>query len=599
MMPIEDRCSFGSRRVYVFVLLAQTISITSSNIQPHLAIMNGATGYIICYVFAYIFFGIPILYMELIVSQFTERDCLEVWKARACLSHIGYILVFWQVTVLIYNHIIVSFTVHYLLISFENPVPYHICGRWTTKDCMILTYNYSVNQDCIKVKDSPSYCDNVYTTFPEYQYWRYYVLGSDINSFFVAWRVCLASGLVCIIVFLNCFKRMRSLKWFLGVFVIFPFFGYTLLMMGSMTQKGLVVKYEEALDSTFTLFVEKFKISGIIQQVIYGLNVGSGVMFNLSANTSFRSPCYANTVITVVVSAAFTTLAVCTTAMMSCPYAYEYDINTSSIMDAKMSLMFEKIPRLLFQYKCKTFWLLLYYSAQFCLGVSTDVVLFYSLTEMIAKRYEKIARYPGLVSLFGTVFLFLFTLPLFGPLGINILVGAFRKYIILASTFIGMIECLVFIVWYGFDRFSEDVHFMQGIRPKNYMRLSWLFSSIVMAFVFISEFHSQIISGQIDTVDAVGLYTLSAILALIILLLVGKLLLAACRHRVKDVIRLDPTWGPKNEVLMRSRAMFTAQAMTKEYMYRQYHLQAGILARQRNSNSRVQKEAYERFTAYS
>lgn len=46
--------------------------------------------------------------------------------------------------------------------------------------------------------------------------------------------------------------------------------------------------------------------------------------------------------------------------------------------------------------------------------------------------------------------------------------------------------------------------------------------------------------------------------------------------------------APAQQLLQRSRAMFSAQAMTKEYLYRQYHLQAGILARQKRANVNFQ-----------
>ncbi|OWR40604.1 hypothetical protein KGM_206134 [Danaus plexippus plexippus] len=69
-------------------------------------------------------------------------------------------------------------------------------------------------------------------------------------------------------------------------------------------------------------------------------------------------------------------------------------------------------------------------------------------------------------------------------------------------------------------------------------------------------------------------------------IVVVRLVIAAIKRRFREFIALDKTWGPKDEILQRSRGMFSAQAMTKEYIYRQYHLQAGILHRQRRSNIR-------------
>ncbi|KAM3968863.1 sodium-dependent proline transporter-like [Aphomia sociella] len=293
---VLEKCGWGSRRNYLMALLCQMLGTPTFVMLPNAAVTNGTTGYIIGYIASYIFLGIPLLYMEFVVSQFTARDCIDVWKTRACLSHIGYFLVAWQCFVVIYNHILNSFMVHYFLISFENPIPYYVCGDWRTNDCNILRRNHTVNEDCLKLDEPPSYCDYLHTTYPEHQYWRNYLLGSkQTDSIYVAWRVCLASGLICIMMFLSCFKAKKSVKFFVNLSTIYPLLGYILLMTGSMVQKGLVMKYEEALDVDFSTFYKKIRVSNIIEQVIYSLGIGSGIQFNLAASSSFRSPCYSNT----------------------------------------------------------------------------------------------------------------------------------------------------------------------------------------------------------------------------------------------------------------------------------------------------------------
>ncbi|CAD0194163.1 unnamed protein product [Chrysodeixis includens] len=273
-------------------MMSQTLGVNTILYLPNLSMTWGAAGHAICHFLIYLSVGIPLLYMESVVGQFTGRDCLEVWHARAWLSHIGYIHVFWQV-------------------------------------------------------------------------------------------------------------------WYL---------------------KGLVVKYEEAIDADFSLFVQKFSLTNSISEVMYSLKVGSGLAFGCSSRTSFRAPCYGNTVLVVVVSALVFVLGVCSSAMMICPYAFKFDMRPSTLMAYPLANIFERIPRFIHSYEATSFWLIICFMfvAMSALGLSINIVL----------------------------------------------------------------------------------------------------------------------------------------------------------------IKLDSTWGPKTEILKRSRAMFTAQAMTKEYMYRQYHLQAGILMRQKRSNVR-------------
>ncbi|XP_047524655.1 sodium-dependent serotonin transporter-like [Pieris napi] len=542
------------RRLNILILLCQCIGITNISTIPNVSFSEGILGCIIFFTLTYIFLGIPLLYMETVISQFTNRDCIDVWKINRCTSHVGYILIVWQVLILLYNHTVTSFLMHYLLISFESPVPFYTCGPWSNRQCNIFYRNYTVNKNCIGKQHGAPYCEGLYSTYPEYQYWRFNLVKLD-EKHQIAWKICLASGVICILIYLSCFKRERSLKWATYFLAIYPIAAYSVVLTGSLLQKGIVFKFTEALDFDFNEFSKKFRISNIVQRVVYNLGIGSGVTLNLSANSPFRTPCLSNSVICVVICTLFTILTILTTALMTCPYAFVFDDKPETIMKIRMSFLFEKVPRMLYHYERNSFYLITTYSCYTVLGLCTDVMVFYNLLDVAAKRNDKIAKYPGLTCFCGNLVLFLITIPFFSYFGINIFTVSFRRHVITFTIFIAMLECIVFLTWYGVQRFSEDVHFMLGVQPQFCIKTAWILSSLLLGYSFCRELDHHL---RMNTQLIYGSYTVS----------------------------LDPTWGPKTEVLQRSRAMFSVQAMTKEYMYRQYHLKAGILSRQRESNVR-------------
>ncbi|CAH2103157.1 unnamed protein product [Euphydryas editha] len=536
MINHNEENYWSTRKLYIMVLICLFIGISNFSSIPNNALNQGTFGYSVFLTIFYVFMGIPLLYMESVVGQFTTRDCIDVWKIRPCFSYLGYILIVWQVINLICNHTITSFLLHYLLTSFENPIPFYTCGSWSSKFCNSLANNYTVNEDCIKYQNLFPYCDNLYKTFPEYQYWRKYLVRASGNAgFTIAWKVCLASGLICFIMYISCFKRFKSLKWFVSIFTFYPMVTIMVLLMGSMRQKGLVIKYEEALDLNFVNF-KHFRLSNLIHQVVFNLNIGSGVLFTLSSSTSFRSPCFSDIVIAVAFCTVFSVACIYTIAMMSCPYAFEYGVTPITVIKTPMSLSFEKIPRLLYEYEDKTFYLIIVFSCSSVLGMCTNVIYFFNLIEITLRRCPKVRNYPGLTAFCAVMFLFIITIPLLSYNGMNIFAHSFRRYISLFPTFLAIIECLVFLVWYGINKFAEDVHFMVGF--------------IVFIFIMI-------------------------------------ILFGICRKKTVEYLTLDPSWGPNNELLKRSRAMFSAQAMTKEYIYRQYSLHANIMMRQNNANKRI------------
>lgn len=581
MINCDRENHWGSRKLYIMVLICLFTGISNFSSIPSNALNQGTVGYSAFLTIFYIVMGIPLLYMESVVGQFTTRDCIDVWRIRPCLSYVGYMVIAWQVTVLICNHIITSFLLHYFLTSFENPIPFYTCGPWSSKFCNSLATNYTVNQDCIKYQHLFPYCDNLYKTFPEYQYWKYnLVRGSEKAGFSIAWKVCLASGLICFILYISCFKRFKSLKWFVNIFTFYPMMTLIVLLMGSMRQKGLVIKYEEALDLNFANF-KHFRLSNIVHQVVFNLNIGSGILFTLASSTSFRSPCFSDIVIAVVFCTVFSLTCIYTIAMMTCPYAFEYGVTPVALIKTPMTLNFEKIPRLLYQYEDKTFYLIIVYSCNSVLGMCTNVMYFFNLLEITLRRFSKLKNYPGLTAICAVIFLFLITIPLLSYNGMNIVAYSFRRYLSLVPTFFAIIECSVFLVWYGINKFTEDIHFMVGIRPKLIIKVSWIFSIIILIYSFGTEIYYQMMA---QTFLIYVTYILLFFTGLIILIFIIRILVAACRNKTVQYLSLDPSWGPNNELLQRSRAMFSAQAMTKEYIYRQYSLHASIMARQNNAN---------------
>ncbi|KAH9637263.1 hypothetical protein HF086_006907 [Spodoptera exigua] len=513
MSNVEDERIYGSRRMSITLLLSQTLGVYTMLFLPHAAVASGAAGYVIVYSLIYIVIGIPVMYMENVLGQFTGRDCIE--------------------------------------------------------------------------------------TFPEYQYWRYNILGMNKNGFHLPWRVGLSSALLANALFFSYFKGKRSLKWALIIVTVVPTCGRILFMIGSMLQKGLVVKYEEAFDTTLDTFIKKFSLSTSIADVLYTLNVGTGLSFACASKTAFRAPCYSNTVIVVVITCCVTLLGIFSTVMMTCPYAFKYDIKPIDIMNYRMSNIFEKIPRFIDVYEQTSLWLIISFLFIAISALGLNICIMVSLIETVSTRNLKVAKNPGLTAFVVAITMYLGTFPLLGNISMYFLVDTKRTLSIIAI-FMVICENFVFVLWYGLERFSEDVHFMQGVQPKSSVKACWLMSGFVLTYVFCTQVFTAYINRNETMGNTVAWYFLLLNIGLTVFVTIVKMFIGIYKHNLYDQLSLDSEWGPTSEILRRSRAMFTAQAMTKEYMYRHYHLKAGILKRQQRSNVRIKPARTEgvRFDIY-
>lgn len=581
----KNNTLFGPGYTYVLILLLRTFGFPVSIHQPHDALRFGTTGYVVLYFMAYILFGIPIVYLELIIGQFTSRDCLDVWKIRKCVSHIGYFLIVWQLITYIFNHLAVTFVTHYFLISFENPGPYYTCDWWSKSNCNILTRNYTLNKYCLRLRHmNLQMCHDLYTTLPEYQYFRFNILGSW-NYLGVSWRLSLASIFICIFLYISCFKRMQSLKWFLYFIIIYPIVGYVVLIIGTLRQKGVMAKFKESVDFSFHVFLLEYKPVRVITQVVFSLGAGTGIFINLSSNADFRLPCFTNAVVIVLVTATFNVLTILTASLMTCPYSKEYGLPPRAILRLPISFIFEMVPTMFYEYDNRSFYNVVLYSSQTAMGLTTSLVLAFTMTQFFFNRYPGSNKYPPLICLGWILITFLITIPLLGQFGYTTVMHAF-DFTHMVSVFFVILEYFIFVYWYGFDRLQQDVHFMLGTPPKTYIKLCWALSGIILTFALLRDIHRSITKESKMNIIASGL--LLFILGVLLVITVIKLIIALVRGHFKESVKLNSNWGPKSELLRRSRGMFTAHAMTKEYIYRKYHLQAGIAARQKSANVRLQ-----------
>ncbi|KAI5638995.1 sodium:neurotransmitter symporter family domain-containing protein [Phthorimaea operculella] len=566
------------------LLLYRTLGLSNTLILPQIALKRGALGNIIANVVSYVLLGIPITYMEIIISQFTRRDCIDIWKIRPCLSHIGYFVQFWQLITFIYNHAMACILLHYIIISAEEPPKFTECGTWARNGCDIIKKNYTAYHRCISSKDSMEECADLFHTYPEYQYSTYILFGGT-SGFSVSMSTTVTSFVVIAIVYLNCFKRINSIKWWILPTSIYPIVGYLLLLAGSMRQGGVLEYFTTVMDTEFESFASKFRPTSVVLYTLYSVGVGSGVHSNIGSLGTFRSPCFSNSIIAVAISTVFTTIAIASSAMMACPYAQAYNGNLDPILDHPVSFAFVMMPRMLSEYSARGFWLVLAFSCSFVIGVHSNIVMFYTFLEICAKRNAKVGKYSELFCFVVMFTIFLLTIPTFGAFGKYIYSQFFRRLIITVPLIVTNLEIIVFILCYGCNKFYEDVHFMQGIQPKSYMKFMWVITPFILSYVIVLDLH-HIVTTLSCGVELFALSVMALMILIPLLIFVGKLLVAAFQKRFLHELKLDPTWGPQDEVLRRSRTMFTAHAMTKEYMYRQYHLQAGVLARQKMSNMR-------------
>ncbi|XP_041590338.1 sodium-dependent neutral amino acid transporter B(0)AT2-like [Vulpes lagopus] len=95
---------------------------------PYLCHRNGGGNFILMYFFMLLLFGIPLLYMEMIMGHWLRMDNIRVWKQLVpWLGGIGYASILVCILISLYNSIIITWSISYLGNSFDNSLPWNQC----------------------------------------------------------------------------------------------------------------------------------------------------------------------------------------------------------------------------------------------------------------------------------------------------------------------------------------------------------------------------------------------------------------------------------------------------------------------------------------
>uniref|UniRef100_H0XMS4 Transporter n=1 Tax=Otolemur garnettii TaxID=30611 RepID=H0XMS4_OTOGA len=114
----------------ILIQVAFSVGLGSIWRYPYLCQQNGGGTFILIHFFMLLSFGIPLLYMEMILGQWLRVDNIGVWKKLApWLGGVGYASILVCILVSLYNSSIVSWSLFYLSNSFRHPLPWDHCPQ--------------------------------------------------------------------------------------------------------------------------------------------------------------------------------------------------------------------------------------------------------------------------------------------------------------------------------------------------------------------------------------------------------------------------------------------------------------------------------------
>lgn len=510
----NERPKWDNKIQYLLTCIGFAVGLGNVWRFPYLCQIYGGGAFLIPYLLALVFEGLPLLYLELAIGQRLRLGSTGVWNSISpLLGGVGIASLIVSFLVGLFYNTILAWVLWYFFHSFQEPLPWAHCPVSVTGH----------NEECEK-------------STPVNYFWYRETLNITTNigdTGTIQWTmvVCLASAWA--IVFICFIKGLQSMGKAVYVTATFPYLVLTIFLIRAITLPG-------AVDGIMYLFTPDWDILMNPQvwldaatQIFFSLSVAFGGLIAFSSYNDEKNNCERDAVLVGVINSATSLYASipifsilgfkATSAFNACQdenilsltnhfdlpdknLTYEnYDdwfkyLNTTypdeistlplqtcdlqTFLDQSASgtgLAFIVFTEAVIEMPGSQVWAVLFFIMLFSLGLSS---MFGNIEGVLTpiKDLKLLPKWLPEELMTATICIICFLVALIFTLGSgNYWLEVFNAYVgSIPLLIVAFFEIIGVIYVRGMKRFSDDILFMTGKRPNIYWTVCWRFISPLM-----------------------------------------------------------------------------------------------------------------------
>ncbi|XP_075868226.1 inactive sodium-dependent neutral amino acid transporter B(0)AT3 [Nelusetta ayraudi] len=284
---VDDRPKWDNKIQYLLTSIGFAVGLGNVWRFPYLCQIYGGGAFLIPYLIALVFEGIPLLYLELAIGQRLRKGSVGVWKTISpVLTGVGISSMIVSFLVSIFYNTIMAWVLWYFFHSFQDPLP------WSS--CPLNENRTGFNLECEK------------STSVNYFWYRETLnISDDIEkSGSLQWWVVVCLGCSWCIIFACFIKGIDSMGKAVYVTATFPYLVLTIFLVRGLTLPG-------ATDGLQYLFTPKWEVLKNPQvwldaatQIFFSLSVAFGGLIAFSSYNPEKNNCERDALIVGVINSA-------------------------------------------------------------------------------------------------------------------------------------------------------------------------------------------------------------------------------------------------------------------------------------------------------
>ncbi|XP_070184414.1 sodium- and chloride-dependent glycine transporter 1-like, partial [Littorina saxatilis] len=507
LCPQEERAQWGRQAEFILTLVGYAVGLGNVWRFPYLCYKSGGGAFLIPYVICLVFLGIPIFALEVSLGQFGGQGPITVWNINPAAKGVGMTAIALSSMVLIYYNVVIAWALRFFIASLTDHLPWEDCGSC---QCLLYTQPYLDTNDPLEIEArNLSTVDANNQTIPfidDLLVNNSYGLNCSMNEslanvaksrspsevFFwdtilnvtpsieetgeVQWQLLLCNLAAFAIVFLVLLKGIQSLGKVVYFTAIFPYILLTILLVRGCTLEGAGEGVRYYLSPDWERLSDATVWSDAAVQIFFSLSACMGGLIAMSSYNNFNNNVIRDAFVVPIINCATSFFSGFVVFSTLGHMAHTKQTSVDNVTAQGPGLVFVVYPEALSQMPVSPLWAILFFFMVCILGFSTQFSASETVMTSILDQFPHTFNTgPRRTLMRASVCLlgFLLGIPMVTGSGnylLSMVDEAVLGYPVLT---VGLMECLVVVIIYGFKNFSDDIKTMVGYSPPLYFKLCW------------------------------------------------------------------------------------------------------------------------------
>eukprot|EP00062_Callorhinchus_milii_P016387 gi/632967621/ref/XP_007900079.1/ PREDICTED: sodium- and chloride-dependent GABA transporter 1-like isoform X1 [Callorhinchus milii] len=445
---------------------------------PYLCYRSGGGAFLLPYLIMLLLCGIPLLFMEFVIGQYTQfGPVLALAKICPLLKGVGVATVVISFLLCTYYNVIITWALYYFFNSFRWSLPWQSCNNtWNVvENC---SDGFSGNATHLR-SNSQQFFD-----------YRLLQISSGIDQMGkMRWELFGLLIVSWIIVYFCIFKGVKSTGKVVYFTAIFPYIILIILFSNNVQLPGAMKGIHFFLTPKWGKLLEVQVWVNAAAQVFNSIGIGFGSMISMASYNKFNNNILRDTLIVALTNSATSIFAGFVVFSAIGYMAHQHHMPVEDIATDGPGLVFVVYPEAFVTMPIAPMWATLFFFMLLCLGVDSQFamveVMVTSLMDSWGKSLLHIFRRKELV-VFGVCFVaFVLGIPNVTQGGIYFFQLMDHYTAVVSLMFLAFFEVIAICWLYGVRRISSNVQEMLGSPPNIFFKACWWFAAPLLVTIIL------------------------------------------------------------------------------------------------------------------